>query len=62
MTKVFVAGANGGLITVMALDIAADGLVKTIRSIVNPDKIGHLGFPLTESVGLIKDNKDDKDA
>jgi len=51
--------ANGGLVTVMALDIAADGLVTTIRSIVNPDKIRHLGFPLTESVGLIKDNKDD---
>jgi RNA polymerase sigma-70 factor (TIGR02957 family) len=51
--------ANGGLITVMALDIGADGLVRTIRSIVNPDKIGHLGFPLTESVGLIKDNRDD---
>jgi RNA polymerase sigma-70 factor (ECF subfamily) len=51
--------ANGGLITVMALDIAANGLVKTVRSIVNPDKIGHLGFPLTESVGLIKDDKDD---
>jgi len=53
--------ANGGLVTVMALDIAADGLVKTIRSIVNPDKIGHLGFPLTESVGLIKDGKDSRD-
>ena len=50
--------ANGGLITVMALDIAADGLVKAIRSIVNPDKIAHLGFPLTESVGLIKNDKE----
>jgi Sigma-70, region 4 len=54
--------ANGGLITVMALDIAADGLITTVRSIVNPDKIRHLGFPLTESVGLIKNNKGDKDA
>lgn len=51
--------AKDGLITVMALDIDANGLVKTIHSIVNPDKIGHLGFPLTESVGLIKNDKDD---
>ncbi len=54
--------ANGGLITVMALDIGADGLITTVRSIVNPDKIRRLGFPLTESVGLIKDNKSAKGA
>jgi RNA polymerase sigma-70 factor, ECF subfamily len=36
------------VVTVLAFDIV-DGLVQTIRSIVNPDKIGHLGAvsPLT---------------
>jgi RNA polymerase sigma-70 factor (TIGR02957 family) len=33
---------DGKLINVLALDIA-DGQVQTIRSIVNPDKLGHLG-------------------
>jgi RNA polymerase sigma-70 factor (ECF subfamily) len=34
--------ADGKLINVMAVDIA-DGQVQTIRSIVNPEKLGHLG-------------------
>jgi RNA polymerase sigma-70 factor (TIGR02957 family) len=34
--------AEGRVITVFALDIA-DGLVQTIRSVVNPDKLQHLG-------------------
>jgi RNA polymerase sigma-70 factor (TIGR02957 family) len=34
--------ADGHVISVMALDIA-DGQVQGIRSIVNPDKLGHLG-------------------
>jgi RNA polymerase sigma-70 factor (TIGR02957 family) len=34
--------AEGGLINVMALDIA-DGEVQGVRSIVNPDKLAHLG-------------------
>ena len=33
---------EGRVINVIALDIA-DGMVQTIRSIVNPDKLGHLG-------------------
>jgi RNA polymerase sigma factor (sigma-70 family) len=33
---------DGNLISVMALDIA-EGQVQTIRSIVNPEKLGHLG-------------------
>jgi RNA polymerase sigma-70 factor (TIGR02957 family) len=37
---------EGRLINVMALDIA-DGQIQTIRSIVNPDKLGHLG-PLAD--------------
>jgi RNA polymerase sigma-70 factor (ECF subfamily) len=34
--------AEGRVINVLALDIA-DGQVQTIRSVVNPDKLGHLG-------------------
>jgi RNA polymerase sigma-70 factor (TIGR02957 family) len=34
--------ADGHVVSVMALDIA-DGQVQSIRSIVNPDKLGHLG-------------------
>lgn len=34
--------AEGRIINVFALDIA-DGLIQTIRSVVNPDKLGHLG-------------------
>jgi len=37
---------DGRLINVMALDIA-DGQVQTIRSIVNPEKLAHLG-PLAD--------------
>jgi RNA polymerase sigma-70 factor (ECF subfamily) len=33
---------DGGLISVMALDIA-DGQIQGVSSIVNPDKIGHVG-------------------
>ncbi len=36
---------DGKLINVMALDIA-DGHIQAIRSIVNPDKLGHLGEPV----------------
>ena len=34
--------AAGRVINVFALEVA-DGLVQTIRSVVNPDKLGHLG-------------------
>jgi hypothetical protein len=30
----------------MALDIA-DGAIQAVRSIVNPDKLDHLGYPLS---------------
>ena len=30
------------LISIMALDIA-DGVVQTVRSIINPENLGHLG-------------------
>ena len=26
----------------------ADGLIETIRSIINPDKLAHLGYPLSD--------------
>lgn len=39
--------ADGRLISVLVLDIAA-GVIQAIRSIVNPDKLDHLGFPLSE--------------
>jgi RNA polymerase sigma-70 factor (TIGR02957 family) len=42
---------DGKLINVLALDIA-EGQVQTIRSIVNPEKLGHLGRPLADIQGL----------
>jgi ketosteroid isomerase-like protein len=36
--------AAGGVVSVMALDIA-DGRVQGVRSIVNPDKLSHVGEP-----------------
>jgi len=38
--------AEGRLINVLALDCAG-GAVRTVRSIINPDKLGHLGYPLS---------------
>jgi RNA polymerase sigma-70 factor, ECF subfamily len=38
--------ASGRLVSVLTIDIA-DGLVQTIRSVINPDKLGHLG-PLAD--------------
>jgi RNA polymerase sigma-70 factor (ECF subfamily) len=38
--------ANGRLINVFVLDIAG-GAIQAIRSIINPDKLGHLGYPLS---------------
>jgi RNA polymerase sigma-70 factor (ECF subfamily) len=39
--------AEGRLINVMALDIT-NGVIQTVRSIVNPDKLTHLGFPVSD--------------
>jgi RNA polymerase sigma-70 factor (TIGR02957 family) len=39
--------ANDRLINVFALDIV-EGVIQTVRSIVNPDKLGHLGYPLSD--------------
>jgi RNA polymerase sigma-70 factor (TIGR02957 family) len=35
------------LINVFSLDIA-DLVIQTVRSIINPDKLGHLGYPLSD--------------
>lgn len=35
--------AEGRLFNVFALDVADDGTIQAVRSIVNPDKLGHLG-------------------
>ena len=43
---------DGKLINVMGLDIA-DGQIQTIRSIVNPDKLGHLG-PVADANELLE--------
>jgi RNA polymerase sigma-70 factor, ECF subfamily len=42
---------DGGLINVIALDIA-EGSVQTLRSVINPDKLGHLG-PLADRAALL---------
>ena len=44
--------ARGHVINVFALDIA-DGRVQAIRSVVNPDKLGHLG-PVSDVARLRK--------
>jgi RNA polymerase sigma-70 factor (TIGR02957 family) len=35
------------LINVLAFDVA-DGAIQAVRSIINPDKLAHLGYPLSE--------------
>ncbi|HEY3034240.1 MAG TPA: RNA polymerase sigma-70 factor [Streptosporangiaceae bacterium] len=45
----------GRIVYLMSLDIA-DGLVQTVRSIVNPDKLGHLG-PLADLAELAEQAK-----
>jgi RNA polymerase sigma-70 factor (TIGR02957 family) len=37
---------HGGLINVLVLDCAG-GVIQTVRSIINPDKLAHLGYPLS---------------
>lgn len=39
--------AQGRLINVLAFEIA-DGAIQTVRSIINPDKLSHLGYPLSD--------------
>jgi RNA polymerase sigma-70 factor, ECF subfamily len=44
---------GGRLISIFSLDIA-EGAVQTVRSIVNPEKLGHLG-PLADVRGLLRE-------
>jgi RNA polymerase sigma-70 factor (ECF subfamily) len=39
--------ADGRLINVFAFEIAG-GAIQALRSIINPDKLGHLGYPLSD--------------
>jgi len=39
--------SRGELINVFVLEIA-DGAIQTIRSVINPDKLGHLGYEVSE--------------
>jgi RNA polymerase sigma-70 factor (ECF subfamily) len=47
---------EGRLISIFSLDVA-DGAVQTIRGIVNPDKLGHLG-PLADLRALLRENRE----
>ncbi len=49
---VMVVDGEGRLVNVMVLDIAG-GLVRTVRSVINPDKLGHLG-PLADLPALFR--------
>jgi RNA polymerase sigma-70 factor, ECF subfamily len=44
---------EGRLISIFSLDVA-DGAVQTIRGIVNPEKLGHLG-PLADVRALLRE-------
>jgi RNA polymerase sigma-70 factor (ECF subfamily) len=43
---------DGRLISVMALEVA-EGQVQGVRSVVNPDKLGHLG-PVADVRALLR--------
>ena len=49
--------ADGRVVNVFALDIA-DGMVQAIRSVVNPDKLGHLG-PVSDVARLPEEQRGD---
>lgn len=38
--------AEGRLMNVFVLEIC-DGVIQTIRSVINPEKLGHLGYELS---------------
>ena len=47
---------DGRVVNVLALDIA-DGAVQTIRSIINPDKLAHLG-PVADARRLLREGRE----
>src|SRR5581483_7532630 len=40
--------ADGRLINVIAFDIS-DGVIQTVRSMLNPDELRHLAYPLADA-------------
>jgi RNA polymerase sigma-70 factor (ECF subfamily) len=44
---------DGRLINIVTIDVAA-GVVQTVRSIINPDKLRHLG-PLADVGALLRE-------
>jgi RNA polymerase sigma-70 factor, ECF subfamily len=50
-----VVDAEGRLVSVFALDIA-EGVVQTVRSVINPEKLGHLG-PLADVRALMEQSR-----
>jgi RNA polymerase sigma-70 factor, ECF subfamily len=54
-----VRAADGHLVNVFALDIA-DGRVQAVRSVINPDKLGHIG-PTADVWALLRGDRDDGD-
>jgi RNA polymerase sigma-70 factor (ECF subfamily) len=55
-------GPNGGVFSVMSVEVV-DGRVATISSVVNPDKLGHLGpvESLRDVIGGATDRLDEAD-
>lgn len=51
---------SGRLISVMAIDIV-DGIVESVRSVTNPDKLHHLGRPLADIQGLLREPTESRD-
>jgi RNA polymerase sigma-70 factor, ECF subfamily len=53
---VIVRAADGGVINVMAIEIA-DGAIQAIRSVINPDKLAHIG-PVADAWALLRAVRD----
>ncbi|HET7449958.1 MAG TPA: hypothetical protein VFJ78_05125 [Gaiellaceae bacterium] len=51
---------DGRIVNVFALDIA-DGVIQTIRSVLNPDKLRHLG-PVADVEGMLRAIRDERKA
>lgn len=47
--------SEGRLINVFVLEIS-DGVIQTIRSVINPEKLGHLGYPLSPLARVAPDD------
>ena len=43
---------EGNLLGVLALDVA-DGQIQTVASVVNPDKLGHVGLPVGDMLAFV---------